>query len=65
MSWKNINFDEKTIKTSEFYRNKKITSIDDIDVNKILVSEKNHVAQRIYLNTLLDTMIMMLLDHCA
>ena len=65
MSWKNTNFDEKTIKTSEFYRNKKITSIDDIDVNKILVSKKNHVAQRIYLNTLLDTMIMMLLDHCV
>ena len=40
MSWKNINFDEKTIKTSEFYKNKKITSIDNTDVNKILVSKK-------------------------
>ena len=28
------------IKKSEFYKNKKVTSIDDIDVNKILVSKK-------------------------
>ena len=27
--------------------------------------KKNHMVQRIYLNTLLDTMIMMLLDHDA
>ena len=30
----------KKSKKSEFYRNKKVTSIEDIDVNKILVSEK-------------------------
>ena len=40
MSGKNINFDDKKIKTSEFYKNKKVTNIDDIDVNKILVSKK-------------------------
>ena len=40
MSEKNISFDDKKIKKSEFYRNKKVTSIEDIDVNKILVSEK-------------------------
>ena len=38
MSGKNINFDDK--KKSEFYKNKKVTSIDDVDVNKILVSKK-------------------------
>ena len=40
MSGKNINFDDKKIKRSEFYKNKKVTRIDDIDVNKILVSKK-------------------------
>ena len=40
MSGKNINFDEKKIKKSDFYKNKKITKIDDIDANKILVSKK-------------------------
>ena len=40
MSVKNINFEGKKIKKSDFYKNKKITKIDDIDVNKILVSKK-------------------------
>ena len=39
MSGKNINFDDK-IKKSEFYKNKKVFQINDIDVNKILVSKK-------------------------
>ena len=38
-------------------------NIEDIDANKILVSKKKHMVQRIHLNTLLDIMIMMLLDH--
>ena len=41
MNGKNINFDNKNIRKSDFYNNnKKIFNIDDIDVNKILVSEK-------------------------
>ena len=40
MSGKSINFGDKRIRKSDFYKNKKITKIDDIDVNKILVSEK-------------------------
>ena len=40
MSGKNINFDEKKIKRSSFYKNKKISNIEDIDVNNILVSKK-------------------------
>ena len=39
MSGKNINFDDKKIKNSDFYKNKKIKSIDDIDINRILVSK--------------------------
>ena len=41
MNGKNIKFDDKKIKKSDFYKkNKQIFNIDDIDVNKILVSEK-------------------------
>ena len=40
MTGENINFDDKKIEKSDFYKNKKIFNIDDIDVNKILVSEK-------------------------
>ena len=40
MSGKNINFDDKKFKKSNFYKNKKINKIDDINVNKILVSKK-------------------------
>ena len=55
MNGKKINFDNKNIKKSDFYnKNKKIFIIDDIDVNKILASKKNNLANIIHLNTLLD-----------
>ena len=40
MSGKNINFNDKKIRKSNFYKNKKINNIEDIDVNNILVSKK-------------------------
>ena len=40
MSEKNVNFGDKKIKKSDFYINKKVTKIDDIDVNKLLVSKE-------------------------
>ena len=40
MSRKNVNFEDKKIKKSDFYKNKKVTKIDDIGVNKILVSKE-------------------------
>ena len=40
MNGKNINFDNKKIRKSDFYRNKKPLHIDDTAVNKILVSKK-------------------------
>ena len=40
MSGKNINFDDKKIKKSTFYRNKAINTIENINVNNILVSKK-------------------------
>ena len=45
MSGKSINFDDKKINKSNFYKNKNIFKIDYIDV--------------IYLNTSLDIMMMM------
>ena len=65
MSGNSINFNNNKIKKSDFYnnKNKKIFNIDDIDVNKILVSKKNNMVNIIHLNTLLGIMIMMLLDH--
>ena len=65
MSGNKMNFNNnKKIKKGTFTKeNKKIFNIDDIDVNEILVSKKNHMAKILHLYTLLDIMIMMLLDH--
>ena len=51
-------------KKSDFYENKKVTRIDDTDVNKTLVFKEEPYGTK-NLNTLLDTMMMMLLDHYA
>ena len=40
MSGKSINFDNKNIKKSDFYKNKKLLKIEHIDINKIFVSKK-------------------------
>ena len=46
MNGKSINFNNKNIKKSDFYnKNKKIFNIDDIDVNKILVSKKEQYVE--------------------
>ena len=60
MSGKNISFDGQKIRKSTFYKNKTIINIEDIDANNILVSKKKDVVQKIHLNTLLDTTIMIL-----
>ena len=57
MSRKNVNVGDKRFEKSGFYKNKKVTRIDDIDVNKILVSKEEPYC--------MDTMIMMLLDCYA
>ena len=40
MSGKSINFDDKKINKSSFYKNRKLFSLNDTDVNKTLVSKK-------------------------
>ena len=59
LSGKNINFDDKKIRKSTFYKDKTINNIEDIDINNILVSKKKHTLQKTHLNTLLDIMIIM------
>ena len=40
MSGKNINFEDKKIKKGDFYKNKKVFKVDEIDVDKMLVSKR-------------------------
>ena len=40
MNGKSINFEDKKVNKSTFYKNKKLFNIRDLDVNKILVSKK-------------------------
>ena len=60
MSGKNINCDDKKIKRSSFYKKKMINNFEDIDVNNILVFKKEPYGTKILINTLLDTMIMII-----
>ena len=46
MGGKEINFGEKKISKKDFYKSKKLFKIEDIDINKILASKKNHMAQK-------------------
>ena len=60
---KEYKFNDKKIRKSDFYKNKKINKIDDIDVNNILVSKKESYINKNSLNTLSDIMIMIILVH--
>ena len=40
MSGKNINYDDKMVNKSNFYENKKLFKIDDMDANKILLFKR-------------------------
>ena len=53
------------MRKSTFYKNKIINNIEDTDVNNILVSKKEAYGTKIHLNTLLDIVIMISLDHYA
>ena len=48
MSGKNINFNDKKVKKSIFYKNKRIYSTDDINVNNILVSKQEPYGTKNY-----------------
>ena len=63
MSTKNINFDEKKIKKINFSKRKKKLIQMILMLIRYQFLKKNHTANIIHLNTVLDIMIMMLLDH--
>ena len=46
ISGKNIIFDDKKINKSNIYKNKKLSKIDDIDANKILISIKEAYSKK-------------------
>ena len=49
-----MNFGDKKVKKSDFYKNKKVIKIKKIDVNKILLSKEEPYGKKNYLNILLD-----------
>ena len=63
MSGNCMKFNDKKILKSNFYKNKKIFNINDIDINDILVSKKEKYGKYYYFNTLLGIMIIMVLNH--
>ena len=63
MSRKNINFDDKKIRKNDFYKNKKLNRIDNIDINKMLVSKKKSYGNKNSLKYFIGYNDMMLLDH--
>ena len=64
MSGKSINFEDQKVSKSNFYKNRKLFKIEEINIGKILVSKTNHMVKKIHLNITLDIM-MMSLDHCV
>ena len=53
-----INFDDKKIKKKFFYKNKKSFNLNDIDVNKILISDEvGYGTKNSYKYFILDIMI--------
>ena len=65
MSGKNVNFDDKKIRKSTLKIKIKIRKIILKTLMLIIYQflKRNHMAIKIHLNTLLDIMIMILLDH--
>ena len=46
MSEKSINFEDQKISKSNFYKNKKLFKIEDIDIDKILVSKRESYGKK-------------------
>ena len=64
MTENSMNFGGKKVNRSNFYKKKnRLFKIDDIDFNNRLVFKKESYDKKAHLNTLLDIMIMMALDH--
>ena len=62
MSEKTINLDNKNINNSSFYRTKRLFNVDDIGIDKILISKKDSYGKKDlkHLNILLLMKIMII-----
>ena len=60
-----VYFRENGIIKSAFYENKKLININEVDIEEVVLSLKNHMA-KIHLNTLLDAdiKVMVFYHHC-
>ena len=59
------NFRDKKIKKNDFYKNNKVTNIDDINANKMLVSKVEPYGTKNSFEYFIGYNEMMLLDHYA
>ena len=60
-----VYFGENGIIKSAFHKNKRPININEVDIEEIVLSHKNHIV-KIHLNTLLDTdiKVMLFYHHC-
>ena len=65
MSGENINLEDKKVEKIDFYKIKRLFKIDEIDVDKILVSKKEPYGTNKSIKYFIGYNMMMLLDHCA
>ena len=63
MEQKALYFGENGIIKNAFHKNKKLININEVDIKKIVLSDKDLMAIKIYLNTLLDIYINAMLFH--
>ena len=61
MSEKTINFDNKKINRNNFFKTKRLSKIDDINIDKILISKKEANGKKVHLNISLLMKIMIIL----
>ena len=63
MEQKALYFGENGIIKNAFHKNKKLININEVDIKKIVLSDKDLMAIKIYLNTLLHIYINAMLFH--
>ena len=63
MKQKAVYFSENFIIKSAFNKNKNPININEVDIKRIKLSEKNQMV-KIHLSTLLDTDMKVMLFHC-
>ena len=60
MGEKTINFDNKKINKSNFYKTKRLFKIDDINIDKILISKKEPYGKKVYLIEMHSNILLLL-----